>query len=458
MTTDLLTGKEDYVELTSDLDDSEEIISDARTVSSEPKDWTVMTLIYKLGKGQIIPQPEYQREYVWDARPELAPRLIESLLLQIPIPPIYFAELPSGKLEVIDGQQRLTTLNRFVANEFPLKKLERMADLNGKFFKDLPPHHQSRIEDATIRSITIKAGSDPNLRYDVFERLNRGSMALNEMELRNCVYRGDFCDLLARLEEDGNWREVKGSVKDSRFIEREMILRFFAFYVNIDHYTGNLKRFLNEYMAEQSVLSQNPNSGYKKQVEKLEILFQQAMHNVFTVFGSHSARLYTAYVDSPSVVDGWWETKFSISALDIQASAMIGQPHAKVQAAADQLREAYVFYLLTNPNVRKAITLQPASKDATKTRWYGFKALVQEIMSSTTLEPRFFSYEFRQQLWNNSQACSLCKGEIHTFDDCTVDHKIPYSKKGKTVPENAQLAHRSCNARKNANLEFVVPA
>ena len=126
-------------------------------------------------------------------------RLIESLLLEIPIPPIYFGQDMSGRLEMIDGQERLTTLIKFVSNDFPLRKLNRMASLNHKYFKDLSTPMQRKILDTPIRSITIDVATNSDLRYEVFERLNRGSMALNEQELRNCVYRGPFNGLLANL-------------------------------------------------------------------------------------------------------------------------------------------------------------------------------------------------------------------------------------------------------------------
>jgi hypothetical protein len=95
-----------------------------------------------------------------------------------------------------------------------------------------------------------------------------------------------------------------------------------------------------------------------------------------------------------------------------------------------------------------AISLKPSGTRATKTRWFGFKAEVLEILNNTRNEPRFFSFEFRKRLWEENPVCMLCKNQIHSFEDSTVDHIVPYSKGGKTEPANGQLAHRSCNARK----------
>jgi ATP-dependent Lon protease len=116
-------------------------------------------------------------------------------------------------LEVIDGQQRLKTLVKFVRNEFPLCKLQRMSSLNGKYFKQLTVEQQEKILREPIRSIEIDAGGNLDLRYEIFERLNRGSMPLNEQEIRNCVFRGPFNNLLVELERDSNWRKVKGGEK-----------------------------------------------------------------------------------------------------------------------------------------------------------------------------------------------------------------------------------------------------
>lgn len=135
---------------------------------------------------------------MWKLKPELPSRLIESLWLDIPISPIYFAKMSRERLEVIDGQQRLTTLVNFLDDKFALQKLQRVHSLSGKQYTELSDEQQEKIRDAQIRSIIVDTGNNSDLRYEVFERLNRGSMALNEQELRNCVHRGEFCDLLSK--------------------------------------------------------------------------------------------------------------------------------------------------------------------------------------------------------------------------------------------------------------------
>jgi hypothetical protein len=234
---------DDFLE--PELDDEEYLPDDARPVVSKPADWTITSLREKWESSLLDLQPHFQREYVWALKPELPSRLIESVLLEIPIPPLYFGRIGGGKLEVIDGQQRLTTLIDFVTNKFALQRLTRMPSLNRLRFRDLSTEHQEKIKDTPIRTVEIDAGQNTDLRYEIFERLNRGSMALNEQELRNCVYRGPFNMLLSELEKDPKWRIVKGGDSpEPRFKEREMILRFLALANRIDFYTGGLKRFL----------------------------------------------------------------------------------------------------------------------------------------------------------------------------------------------------------------------
>jgi 5-methylcytosine-specific restriction endonuclease McrA len=268
-------------------------------------------------------------------------------------------------------------------------------------------------------------------------------MTLNEQELRNCVYRGAFNDLLAELEKEIYWRKAKGgSAPEGRFKEREMILRFFAFANRLPNYTGNLKRFLNEYIGHYAPKEPQDLRAHAS-------LFKQTMQNIYAVFGEKSARLYET---NPRSNKGAWDTKFSVMALDIQASALVNQPSNKVQQAAEQIRELFLFTMLTDAEMQDAISRRTGSSVQTKLRWTNFRSLVDPIINGTVVEPRFFEFSFRKDLFDKSPTCRLCDNEIHSLDDSTVDHVVPYSKGGKTKTDNAQLAHRSCNARKNAQM------
>lgn len=178
-------------------------------------------------------------------------------------------------------------------------------------------------------------------------------------------------------------------------------------------------------------------------------LFRQTMQNIYAVFGDKSARLYEV---NSRTNDGGWDANFSVTALDIQASALMNQPPAKVQKASEQIRELFLFTLLTDTEIQGAISKTTGSAAQTKIRWTKFSGLVDPIIGGTLVEPRFFDFEFRKQMYEKSPVCRICKNEIHSLEDSTVDHIMPYSKGGKTISDNGQLAHRGCNARKNAKM------
>src|SRR3990170_2473046 len=190
---------------------------DRRRVYSEKSDLTIFELYSRYMRGDLIVQPEFQRFYVWDD--PKACRLIESILLEIPVPVVYLSEEEDGKLAVIDGQQRLVSLFRFFNplelgahryEKLQLRGLGVLSELNGLKFEDLPKPVQRKFENSTIRVIEVRKESEPNVKYEIFERLNTGAVKLNDQELRNCIYRGAYNDFLAYLADDDTFLRLLG--------------------------------------------------------------------------------------------------------------------------------------------------------------------------------------------------------------------------------------------------------
>lgn len=186
------------VDLSFDDENDEEILipqKDNRifTSSGDPE---IDSLYNKQKRGRLVLQPDFQRQYVWDA--SKASKLIESAILQIPLPIIYLSEEQDGKEYVIDGQQRLTSFFSFIDGVFPdgkqfkLSGLIVCSELNGKKFSELSEELQDKVRYYKIRAITFQKDSSENLKFEIFERLNTGSVQLNDQELRNCLYRGNF--------------------------------------------------------------------------------------------------------------------------------------------------------------------------------------------------------------------------------------------------------------------------
>jgi len=202
-----------------------------RKVYTQASDPPIKDLCDRLNKGKLESQSDFQRNYVWEKKAELRSKLIESVLLKVPIPVIYTAELDSGNEVVVDGQQRLRTLLDFCKKDgFKLSKLKILEDLNGKGYSELPEQLQDAIDSYPLRVIRIEKESHPDIKFDIFERLNRGSVKLNDQELRNCIYRGNFNELLKKLVQNKDFLSIQNlSEPEKRMKDIERILRFFCF-------------------------------------------------------------------------------------------------------------------------------------------------------------------------------------------------------------------------------------
>jgi hypothetical protein len=253
-----------------------------RGVITTPYDAPVRTLVDEIASKDLIVNPEFQRQNVW--KRDRQAKLIESLLLNIPIPVLYFAEDDDGTRVVVDGQQRLRAIEEFVSGQYPLRKLEVLSDLNGKRWTDLTPKESRSILNRTLRCVVISANSPPTLRFEMFERLNTGGMPLNDQELRNCVFRGSLNLLLHELVREPLWLEVVDRTEaDFRMRHEELVLRFFALRSVITNYRPPLKQVLSEYMRT----NRNPSAN---QVLEMKASMVRALENCRTVFGNQSFR------------------------------------------------------------------------------------------------------------------------------------------------------------------------
>lgn len=223
----------------------------ARRIFTQPYDLVVKSLIEQIKDGIIFlrpmsERPSFQRNYVWTD--VFASRLIESILLNVPIPPCYLSQNEDYEFDVIDGQQRLYSIYRFIDNQFPLKGLEVLEHLLGSRFHQLPPKTQRQILTHTLRLVAITNESHPEIKFDVFQRLNSNTAPLNAQELRNCVYRGSLNDLLKEAVTYGPWLQIlKRKRPDKRMRDEELVLRFFGFHIGgIDSYKTPQKHWLND--------------------------------------------------------------------------------------------------------------------------------------------------------------------------------------------------------------------
>lgn len=231
---------------TDESDEGEGFPPAERKVVTQSYDLSVQTLKEKWDTEELV-LPEIQREYVWD-NPR-ASRLIESLLLNIPIPVLYFAETDDAKWEIFDGQQRVRSVVRFLNNEFRLSGLNVLSEFKGLRYHQLPEREQRFLTARMMRAVVISIESHPNMKFEIFERLNTGAVILNAQELRNSLYRGPFNALLRELVKEPSYRVCIGTSNPrKRMVDEELALRFFALSSDLAGYRPPQKVFLNNYM------------------------------------------------------------------------------------------------------------------------------------------------------------------------------------------------------------------
>lgn len=256
-----------------------------RRIVTQAYDLSIQTLIEQWETG-ILLIPDYQREWVWDNG--RASRLIESLILNIPIPVLYFAETEDATYEVVDGQQRVRSIIEFTNNQFALTGLAVHSEYNRFRFHELPEREQRFLKTRMMRTVVISNESHPTIKFEIFERLNSGSVALNAQELRNVVYRGPFNQMLRELARQPVLREILGTKHPRpRMVDEELVLRFFALSEWTDQYRPPLKRLLNEYMRRMRNVPIEIS-------ERMAAEFGGVIGNVHLVFGSEAFRITNA--------------------------------------------------------------------------------------------------------------------------------------------------------------------
>jgi len=414
-----------------------------RKINSEKSDESIFNLCRRHQKGNLDLQPEYQRQKVWDDTK--SSRLIESVLLKVPIPVIYLSEEPDNKYSVIDGQQRLHAFIRFHKNELTLRGLTILTDLNGKKFEELPDEIQNRFEDAKIHVIEILKESDPDVKFDIFERLNTGAVPLNAQELRNCVYRGSYNRLINELSEDKDFLFLLGLKNPhERMQDRELVLRFLAFYHNTYlKYTSSMKRFLNKEIEQHKNLNQQEEAELKN-------TFRKSVRLTKTVFGDKAFKRFIA--GSVKDSNGNWEKKLNKGLFDIIMFGFTNYEDNQIVPKSDMIREELLLFMTHDESFINSISGSGTdNKDKIFTRFDICIHALNEIIGILEHGQRSFSLEYKEQLFRSNPTCLICGQRINVLDDAEVDHIEQYWKGGETIPSNARLTHRYCNRTRIRN-------
>jgi len=206
--------------------------------------------------------PDYQREFIWDIKHQS--RFIESLFLGLPVPFIFSAEIKeTGRLEIVDGSQRIRTLAAFLNNDMRLASLEKLSHMNDLYYKDLPNAIQRMFKNIAIRMIVLSTKATEDVRNEMFDRINTSSVPLLPMETRRGVYKGGFTDFIAILAKEPRFKKLCPMAKylENRREEEELILRLFAFREAFPNYKAveskGVAAYLDNYLEQKNITFNN---------------------------------------------------------------------------------------------------------------------------------------------------------------------------------------------------------
>lgn len=240
-------------------------------------EYSVEHLANKVRTGEYV-VPPYQRKYTWE--PERKSRFIESLMIGLPIPFLFFWEMPDGKLEIVDGSQRLRTIEEFILGDLQLTELETLTAISGFRFEDLPESRQRKTKNRSIRGIILNEHADEQARFDIFERINTGSKIANKAEVRRGALAGPFMDLVIELSQNALFVSLAPvSKKEADEREREeLVTRFFAYGDGLNGYRDRPSEFLFNYVKRKNdEVRQNADQvdGYRATFNKVMGFIEQ---------------------------------------------------------------------------------------------------------------------------------------------------------------------------------------
>jgi hypothetical protein len=302
---------------------------------------TLADLIHK----DIDLSPEYQRRFRWDEVRQS--KLIESFLMNVPVPPVFLNEDVYGHYSVIDGKQRLTTVYEFIRGRLQLKGLEVFSDINGLNYGNLPPRLQTVLRTRpTLRAVIILRQSDEDVKFEVFQRLNTGGVHLNPQEIRNSTFTGPLNNLILELSVNKQFHRLLGIKNKERSAiyqemrDAEFVLRYLTFRDTWEKFSGGMKRQMDRYMSENRRMPEKTLTEVKKD-------FLNTINIVEACFGEHA---FKRWLPERKL----WRQQVLASLYDAQMFACRGLGTEKLLAKRRNILSA-LQGLFSNNEFRKSI-------------------------------------------------------------------------------------------------------
>ena len=435
--------------------------------------WTVETMLGMIGSQQLRLQPDFQRFYIWNQKKEQG--FIDSILREYPIPPVWIWRHvdDDGVIvhDVIDGQQRLTCIKKFVDNKFPVRHMDRsptpdvLKKEDGSWFSKAPPgKKQQKLSNSyrmnfmgyKIPYVEVDT-NDRTKIIDIFKRLNEASTNLNPQEMRNAFYVGEFknsvYDLTAIYQDHTYWGangKVFAKPDKDRMANQQFVSDLYVALIEgeVQHQSQKLDHYYHSYDASFPDKNKIENR-VKTALTLIRSLVPAQCRFVKNTSDFYSLFLYMDELLQSNDVNMNEQNK---DVIKHTLRTFLDEYAAYIDRRRPGRPETSIF-----ERYRETIVGRQREKEVRETRAEIIKNLIDPGIKRTDKDPiRIFSEEQRDFLWSAAEGeriCAICGDEIESYDEYQPDHIDPHAQGGRTVIENGQLSHASCNQSKSDKLE-----
>lgn len=323
---------------------------------------TVYDVVRRIKQDSYIMNPDFQRDFIWNDNTQS--RLIESVIMRIPLPVFYLAEDDEGRMIVVDGLQRLSTFERFLRDDLRLRLPDR-DELHGLRFSDLGPKLQNRVEDCNLTCYIMDSRVPERARLDIFERVNSG-VPLSRQQMRNCLYMGQATRFLRDEVRTALFLRATGkSLRSDNMRDREFVNRFCAFQVlGVTQYRGDMDQFLADALRKMNGMQDG-------EIVTLRRALHQTLRNNYNIFGKHAFRKQRRGVDRRSVINA--------ALWDVMSTGLSHYDEDYIGSVGDDLEVGFL-ELLDNEEFDTAITQSTNDDQKVRTRFRMVRQMFEEVL------------------------------------------------------------------------------
>ncbi len=370
-------GKEYGIDTDVEYEDltSEEMIFspfDPTQIRVETRVMSIDLLLARIREEELDMAPDFQRQAgIW--KDDAKSRLIESILIRIPLPAFYMDATDDDKWIVVDGLQRLTALRRFIiTKDLKLHGLEFLKPIEDKGYDELPRNFQRRILETQITVYLIARGTPPEVKFNIFKRINTGGLPLSSQEIRHALNQGKVTAMLTELAGSDEFKKATtGSVSSSRMADREFVLRFLAF--TLMPYTEYTKPDFDDYLNRTMHAI---NAMEDQEIIRLKTKFKRAMTNAVAVFGNDAFR--KRYKDSAG---RGLINKPLFEAWSVNLSELSDEQVKKLAKQHKIVRRKFIDLLVNDRDFDKAISQGTGDVGKVRLRFSRISQLIEEVLA-----------------------------------------------------------------------------